>query len=529
MSRAPILIKDLVKGNQVWKMQIRVVDLWVVKEKSGHKHLELVIQDVKGDQIHVTTRSRDFKDWHDQVKEHETYTLYNGEPVVNDGALKVCSNPLKIVFNGGTAITNVPFPDIPHHKYNFQPIENFLKGSFKADLLYDVIGVLHEVIRTQRGGDGRKSCVNITLRDVEGNVIEVVLWDDYCKQFSSYNAPATQKKEPTIILLTHAWCKPNKVSGLPSLSNAWSGSRLHINLEHPQVEEFKARFAAIDSSNAPALSLTCDSSVQSANNNWKSLDEVRSIRAIAELKRDCFATTIGTTKHFKASKFGWFFEACPGCKSSNKSLGDKFECSCGLTNVEPVTKFKIEVEVVYDNHGGTFVFWDKDVIPYTKLNAKELKQVMKEAGEDNPKIWPAHLDVLLNKDLVFRVKYQSDFDQFSIVAILNGDNLYEKFDKYLTPDELNSIASVTEIPEDGHTEDPIEANVTQASEPTESAPMSIAGNNSGSPTASSSTTPAKRFAPSTSINDAILSEEITPKQSATKAKPIRKTKLIKKE
>ncbi|XP_058747831.1 uncharacterized protein LOC131620672 [Vicia villosa] len=279
MSRAPICIKDLVKGNQVWKMQIRVVDLWVVKEKTGQKHIELVIQDVKGDQIHVTTRSRDFKDWNDQVKEHETYTLHNGEPVVNDGALKVCSNPLKIVFNGGTAMTKVPFPDIPHHKYNFHPIENFLKGSFKADLLYG-----------HRWGEmGRKSCVNITLRDVEGNVIEVVLWDDYCKQFSTYNTSGTQKKSPTIIVLTHAWCKPNKVSGLPSLSNAWNGSRLLINVEHPQVEEFKASYVASDSSNAPALSLslTSESSLQSAHKNWKSLDEVRSIRAIAELRKVC--------------------------------------------------------------------------------------------------------------------------------------------------------------------------------------------------------------------------------------------------
>lgn len=47
MSRPHILIKDLVKGNQVWKMLIRFVDIWVVKEKSGLQHLELVIQDTK--------------------------------------------------------------------------------------------------------------------------------------------------------------------------------------------------------------------------------------------------------------------------------------------------------------------------------------------------------------------------------------------------------------------------------------------------------------------------------------------------
>ncbi|XP_058726332.1 replication protein A 70 kDa DNA-binding subunit E-like [Vicia villosa] len=283
MSRAAILIKDLVKGNQVWKMQIRVVDLWVVKEKTGQQHLECVIQDVKGDQIHVITRSRDFKEWIDQVKENETYSLYNGEPVVNDGPFKVCANPLKLLFNGGTTVTNVAFPEIPLHKYNFQPIENFLKGSIKHDMLYDVIGVLQDVLRTQVGGGGRKSCANITLRDIEGNVIEVVLWGDYCKQFLSYNTPG-KMAGPTIIILTHAWCKPN--TGL--------------------IKYLSKRFGENELSNAPdlSLSLTFDSSLQSSNKNWKSLDEVKSIRDIAALGKDSFATTIGTTKYFKASKFG---------------------------------------------------------------------------------------------------------------------------------------------------------------------------------------------------------------------------------
>ncbi|CAK8561673.1 unnamed protein product [Lathyrus sativus] len=45
MSRPPILIKDLEKGKQVWKMFIRVVDLWIMKEKSGLQQFEMVIQD----------------------------------------------------------------------------------------------------------------------------------------------------------------------------------------------------------------------------------------------------------------------------------------------------------------------------------------------------------------------------------------------------------------------------------------------------------------------------------------------------
>ncbi|XP_058751151.1 uncharacterized protein LOC131624206 [Vicia villosa] len=142
---------------------------------------------------------------------------------------------------------------------------------------------------------------------------------------------------------------------------------------------------------------------------------------------DSFATTIGTTKGFRASRFGWYFESCHACKLSNKSLGEKFECACGVTDVEPVIKFKLEMEVEYDDHEETFVFG------------------IRIAGEDNPKIWPAHLDVLLNKEMVFRIKYQLSYEQFSIVAILNEDKLYQNFDNYLTPNEQTSNVAVLEI------------------------------------------------------------------------------------
>ncbi|XP_058774762.1 uncharacterized protein LOC131649033 [Vicia villosa] len=415
MSRQPILIKDLVKGNQVWKMLIRIVDLWVVIEKNGHKHMEAVIQDGQGDKIHVITRSRDFQDWVEVLKEHETYNINNGEPVENDVPLKVCCNPLKLIFNGGTTMTKVAIPEIPAHSFSFFPIKKFLKGDYKHDMLYDVIGVLQDVLKTQMGGGGRKSCVNVNLRDVQGNVIELVLWDDYAKQFVNYTTP-NNFSGPTLIVLTHAWCKPNTISGLPCLSNAWSGSRLYFNLDHPQVVKYKASFG--DNMPAPSQSMTTDSSVQSSNNFWTKLSEVKSVRAISEFGKDCYATTIGTTLGFNASKFGWYFETTRN------------------TEAETVTKFKLEVEVEYDNHKGIFVFWDKDCIPYTKMTAKELREVMKAAGEDNPKIWPTHLDVLLNRKLVFRIKYQSQYQRFSIVKILNEDGLYDKFHNYLTPDEV---------------------------------------------------------------------------------------------
>ncbi|KAL5065747.1 hypothetical protein RYX36_027484 [Vicia faba] len=57
MSRPPIMICDLKPKQNVWKIAIRVVDVWNVKEHNGKQHLEAIIQDAKTEQIHVVTLS----------------------------------------------------------------------------------------------------------------------------------------------------------------------------------------------------------------------------------------------------------------------------------------------------------------------------------------------------------------------------------------------------------------------------------------------------------------------------------------
>ncbi|XP_058748089.1 uncharacterized protein LOC131620919 isoform X2 [Vicia villosa] len=81
------------------------------------------------------------------------------------------------------------------------------------------------------------------------------------------------------------------------------------------------------------------------------------------------------------------------------------------------------------------------------------------AGEDNPKIWPAHVDVLLNRDMAFRIKYQSSYQQFSIVTILDEDNVFNKLKNYLTPDEHTSNASVHDITTSNPNNHPKEPNI----------------------------------------------------------------------
>lgn len=72
---------------------------------------------------------------------------------------------------------------------------------------------MEDIVKMQMGGDGNKSCANITLCDEAGNVIKVALWEDYAKKFMNYNV-SNKSPGPTILILTHAWCK--QIQGLPS-------------------------------------------------------------------------------------------------------------------------------------------------------------------------------------------------------------------------------------------------------------------------------------------------------------------------
>ncbi|CAL5187020.1 unnamed protein product [Lathyrus oleraceus] len=75
MSRPPIMICDLNLGDNVWKIVIRVVDLWIVKERNGQQHVECLIQDSKGNKIRVVTQNRDFEIWNQTLQEHQTYMV----------------------------------------------------------------------------------------------------------------------------------------------------------------------------------------------------------------------------------------------------------------------------------------------------------------------------------------------------------------------------------------------------------------------------------------------------------------------
>ncbi|XP_058761709.1 uncharacterized protein LOC131635113 [Vicia villosa] len=381
MSRPPILISELKPDQKFWKIAIRVIDVW------------------DGDQIHVVTRSRDFELWKKTLQEMQTYIVYNGETMINEMHMKVCDNKYKVFFNRATTVTAVDVLDIPEHSFNFKSFSDFLSGEFIVDRLYDIIGVVQHVARTQVAGAGKKACVNLTL----GAEMDVTLWEGYASQFMNYKAESGH----VFLILTHAWCQVSSSNGKLNISNAWSGSKLLLNHDHPHVEEFKTKFLDFNQEQTATHTFSLNSCSQGAVDDmaFSFTKDVISIADMTTLTEETYCNTVGKTMRFRANPFGWFYELCPTCNKTNSSPGNPFRCKCSDNNSVPITKYKIEIEVEHDSKTVNFVFWDKECIPFVGMSAHALRQLMKKTNEDHPLIYPEHLDHLLGKDFDFRAKY----------------------------------------------------------------------------------------------------------------------------
>ncbi|CAI8609787.1 unnamed protein product [Vicia faba] len=105
-------------------------------EIGSQLHVELIIQDAKRHKIQVITSPSEFNHWMEVLTEQQTYTLYNGELLKNDLQLNACDNDLNLLFNIATNLCKNQIHNIPPYKLYFNPIFDFLCGSYKHDQLY---------------------------------------------------------------------------------------------------------------------------------------------------------------------------------------------------------------------------------------------------------------------------------------------------------------------------------------------------------------------------------------------------------
>ncbi|KAI5408857.1 hypothetical protein KIW84_054619 [Lathyrus oleraceus] len=242
--------------------------------------------------------------------------------------------------------------------------------------------------------------VSVVLKDLKGNCINCNLWEIYGSKFLAYyNDP--KNNGAIVILLTHAMVKDDQVS------NAWSGSKLLINEDIPEIQDFMSKLPTNEQKEKPTQSAKSLS-------NWSG---------------------------------GSQYSPVERCSSKAPNPEKAYECSCGQKVEQPIPRYKIEIYVSNGESKYRFVFWDSECAAILGMTAEFMHNSMVENGEDDPMVYPDELEMLLNKKMAFRVKVQPTFSQASVWKLCDDEAFVKEIENdYIVEDNQSKTEYAKLVP-----------------------------------------------------------------------------------
>ncbi|KAI5391630.1 hypothetical protein KIW84_076444 [Lathyrus oleraceus] len=439
MSRKVDSVKDINDSKETWRLAVRIIDVWSVVNNKGIEHLEMIVMNSLGDRIQVLIRHDHLLKWKEVIKENMTCIINNGSVYNNDFQWKVCDHSKKIVFLGGTTMKAIELQNIPPKGYFFKDFGEILQGKCKTDRREDIIGAVSEINHIQSNTPGKKVVVSVVLKDLKGNCINCNLWEIYGSKFLAYyNDP--KNNGAIVILLTHAMVKDGQVS------NAWSGSKLLINEDIPEIQDFMSKLPTNEQKEKPtqsakSLSNWSGGSQYSPVERFVHNAKCMSLSQFCKIKHETLCVTVATTLKFAVSKYGWFYYGCTRCSSKAPNPEKAYECSCGQKVEQPIPRYKIEIYVSNGESKYRFVFWDSECAAILGMTAEFMHNSMVENGEDDPMVYPDELEMLLNKKMAFRVKVQPTFSQASVWKLCDDEAFVKEIENdYIVEDQTLSAS-----------------------------------------------------------------------------------------
>ncbi|KAI5447741.1 hypothetical protein KIW84_015257 [Lathyrus oleraceus] len=399
MSRKVDSVKDINDSKETWRLAVRIMDVW----------------SIVNNKVSITM-------------------IFSGS-----------DHSKKFVFLGGTTMKAIELQNIPPKGYFFKDFGEILQGKCKTDRLEDIIGAVSEINHIQSNTPGKKVVVSVVLKDLKGNCINCNLWEIYgSKLLAYYNDP--KNNGAIVILLTHAMVKDGQVS------NAWSGSKLLINEDIPEIQDFMSKLPTNEQKEKPtqsakSLSNWSGGSQYSPVERFVHNAKCMSLSQFCKIKHETLCVTVATTLKFAVSKYGWFYYGCTRCSSKAPNPEKAYECSFGQKVEQPIPRYKIEIYVSNGESKYRFVFWDSECAAILGMTAEFMHNSMVENGEDDPMVYPDELEILLNKKMAFRVKVQPTFSQASVWKLCDDEAFVKEIENdYIVEDNQSKTEYAKLVP-----------------------------------------------------------------------------------
>ncbi|KAL5137210.1 Replication protein A DNA-binding subunit B [Glycine soja] len=438
MARIPDKIRSINGSKETLKLAVRITDLWFVGTPNKSEQAEMVFVDSEGDQIHVICKSDHLKSWKADLKENCTYVMHNFKVVKNDGQFRVCEHEYKLFFIGVTVVREADLHELPFKEFRFVEFPNVVAGNFVSGLLVDIIGVVDQVVF--RHVSSKNTRVVFRMKDLSGEILSCILWENYCIQFLSY-LNERGDDGPMVIILTHVRIKDAQAL----VSNSFKASKLFINDPILEIHKFKERLLDLGVEVTPVLlpgdqasSQVSGGSQLSSKDLFLSKAEVKTIFEINGIFEDVVCVTVGTISKIVMDNHSWCYPACVQCHRKTDIQTGPFTCGCGKDNDQPVLRYRVEVMVTQNNESNKFLLWDRECAELIGETADDVNRVKIEDGDLDLNASPQALDKLLGHVLAFKVRIQSKFKNAVVLRYSNDLDLINVVLKMLPDSEACS-------------------------------------------------------------------------------------------
>ncbi|KAJ1399583.1 hypothetical protein SESBI_30231 [Sesbania bispinosa] len=438
--------------HKIWRIKVRVIRLRrssYFKDNNNKPMIELVVLDEQGGRIQCTVKSIHVYLFENSINEGNVYMLENLSVALNSGKYKPTMHEFRMFFKRETRVTLVEDSSIPLYGFSFVPFVEILNETKDDRRLVDVLGVVigkGNLIEFKKEG---KPCnyVVIELENIEGGLkLRCTLWEDYAFMFLKHLED--HPSESYVVVLQFAKIKNFK--GSVGVSNTTYNSKLFINANIPEIEDFQMRLKSSDSQQGIQFSQLSDHASLTLEEEFLERGVYKSIADLKEVIQNSVFVTIGTVKDIE-SEYNWCYRACKKCSLGLKLDGSMFYCKKCVTHYSTfVTRYSIQLRVVDETDSASFILFDKEASNFLKIPAYELRTSYIAKGGDKNR-HPEEIDSFKDKKFLFKVQVKiQDMESIvpyviSISRLCFEDNIIASFEKKYQIEEVALIQDNSEL------------------------------------------------------------------------------------
>ncbi|KAK2409928.1 hypothetical protein P8452_71198 [Trifolium repens] len=418
-------IRNVNVGREVWKLPVRIVNIWYVRDYLKHKHIEMVLMDSNCDRIQIVMPAAYVRSFSYKLIENQTYILNNFKVEENDLLSRACDHRLKLIWFDGTFISDECVPPIPDRRFFFKDFGEILGRNWHPDDIHDVIGVVHEVTFHQRVSS-KLPMVMFVLKNVNQVLLDCLLWGSHATNFLD-GIRHDVGVEPSVVILRNMIIHEAYGYSPISLGNGNDGTQIFTDQTIPEILNFIQSLPGTGRSIFTIRIGNMNNSLFVGNDqeNLGLVGEIRNLQQLNELTEEFECLTIGTTVKINVARHGWTYEGCAWCSRNVFVSEGVLKCKNNHVNSIVTPRYKLDVEVVHNGQRSVFVFSDSLCAHFFGISAFELKKSLVVEEQRDARFYPLILDNILGLSMVAKVKWNPTFKSSYVQTYSTDDGLVE--------------------------------------------------------------------------------------------------------